>query len=343
MAKFRGLNFIRTQRAKPPPVEKVDLTGKTVIVVGANGGLGFEASKHFASMRPARLILACRSQSKGQAALERIKAETGCTTAEVWIIDLTEFASVQRFADQFARDGGRLDILVANAAVILDKYEETKDGWETCLQVNCLSMPLLALLLLPHMVRTGSEHSTVPRIVVVASDVHYWASIEKRVLEAPNILTTLGSKSYCTPKAMADQRYFLTKMLNILFVRALNDRIAASTPLVVNAVNPGFCYSNIRQSFKGFQTVVNYLMEKTVALPTEAGSRQLVWAAIGDDPNKLRGEYITLWNEVDEVSDYILSPEGAQVQNRIWKELIEILAKTDPRVSSTVETYLRSG
>jgi NAD(P)-dependent dehydrogenase (short-subunit alcohol dehydrogenase family) len=218
MAKFSMLNFIRTQRAKPPPVEKVDLTGKTVIVIGANAGLGFETTKHFASMNPGRLILACRSENKGKAALESkcshidsyygagdiflkgIKAETGCKTAELWIVDLTEFASVRRFADRFEQEGGRLDILVANAAVMLGKYEETKDKWDTCLQVNCLAMPLLSLLLLPHMVRTGSQYSTVPRIVVVASDVHYWASIEQRVLDTPNVLTTLGSKEYCTPK-----------------------------------------------------------------------------------------------------------------------------------------------
>ncbi|KAJ7254322.1 short-chain dehydrogenase [Mycena haematopus] len=340
MAKFSMLNFFRSQCAKPPPVEKVDLTGKTVIVIGANGGLGFEASKHFASMNPGRLILACRSETRGRAALQKIQAQTGCTTAEVWILDLTDFASVRHFADKFEQDGGRLDILVANAAVMLPKYEATKDGWETCLQVNCLAMPLLSLLLLPYMVRTGLEHSTVPRIVVVASDVHYWATIEKRVLETPNILVTLEVKNTALPMMM-DPRYFLSKMLNILFVRALNDRIATSTPLVVNAVNPGFCLTNIRNEFSGMQAVVDFLMNKSIALPTEAGSRQLVWAAVGGSPDKLRGEYITLWQKVDEVSDYILSPEGQQVQERIWNELIDILAKADPRVSSTVETYLR--
>ncbi|KAF7365359.1 hypothetical protein MVEN_00407900 [Mycena venus] len=306
MAKFSGKNFWQTQRAKPPAVEKGDLRGKTVIVVGANGGLGFEASKHFARFNPGRLILACRNQSKGQAALERIQEETGCKTGEVWIVDLTEFASVQRFADKFAQDGGRLDILVANAAVILNKYEETKDGWETCLQ--------------------GWRTPHCPRIVVVASDVHYWATIEKAVLKTPNVLKTLGSKEFCTPKHMVDQRYFLTKLLNVMFVRALNERIAASTPLVVNAVNPGFCFSNIRQGFTGFQL--------------EAGSWCMPLQGENSDPNKLRGEYITLWYKVDEVSNYLLDAEGAQLQNRIWKELIEILTKADPRIASTVGTYL---
>ncbi|KAJ6557339.1 hypothetical protein DFH09DRAFT_1163826 [Mycena vulgaris] len=310
------------------------------MVIGANAGLGFEAAKHFATMGPGRLILACRSQSKGQAALEKLREETRCTTAELWIVDLAEFASVKRFAHKFEQEGGRLDILVANAAVVLPKYESTKDGWETCLQVNCLSMPLLSLLLLPHMVRTGREHSTVPRIVVVASEVHYWATIEKRILESPDILATLGSAEYCTPKMM-DSRYFLTKLLNIMFVRALNARIAASTPLVVNAVNPGYCYSNIRQSFSGIMAVVDRLMEICLALPTETGSRQLVWAALGqeENPDKLRGEYLSL-QRVEEVSDYILSPEGARAQDRIWDELVAILGKVDPRVSSTVDTYL---
>lgn len=68
------------------------------------------------------------------------------------------------------------------------------------LQVNCLSIPLLCLLLLPQMVRTAQEHSTLPRIVVVASEVHYFAKIENDVLESPAILETLGSAEFCTPK-----------------------------------------------------------------------------------------------------------------------------------------------
>jgi retinol dehydrogenase-12 len=64
------LNFFSDQLWKVHPVVHVDLTGKTVVVVGANVGLGFEAAKHFASMNPKRLVLACRSQDKGQAAVQ---------------------------------------------------------------------------------------------------------------------------------------------------------------------------------------------------------------------------------------------------------------------------------
>ncbi|KAJ7671217.1 hypothetical protein B0H17DRAFT_1209073 [Mycena rosella] len=112
--------------AKPPSVTKADLTGKTGIVLGANTGLGFEATKHFARMNPGWLILACRSQSKGLAALEQVKADTGFKNAELWITDLSDFASAKSFADKFEQDGGRLDVLVENAGLAPTAYEASK-------------------------------------------------------------------------------------------------------------------------------------------------------------------------------------------------------------------------
>jgi len=68
------LQLIQNQWWKVAPVEHVNLTGKTVVVIGANVGLGFEAAKHFASMDPKRLVLGCRSQEKGQVALQGKRA-----------------------------------------------------------------------------------------------------------------------------------------------------------------------------------------------------------------------------------------------------------------------------
>lgn len=72
MARWTFLNFVQDQWTPIPPVVTADLEGKTVIITGANTGLGFEAAKHFARMNPGRLILACRSQQKGDAALTRM-------------------------------------------------------------------------------------------------------------------------------------------------------------------------------------------------------------------------------------------------------------------------------
>lgn len=146
MAKLTILSFIRSQWRKIPPVVKQDLSGKTVVVTGANTGLGFEASKHFASMNPARLILACRSKERGEQAIKgdcpflsriirllsfaEIEAATGYKTAELWLLDLSKFASVVEFADKFEKDGGKIDLLIANAGVVLPEYHATSDGHE---------------------------------------------------------------------------------------------------------------------------------------------------------------------------------------------------------------------
>ncbi len=149
MAKKSFFAFLQDQRKGMPPVVKVDLSGKTVIVVGANTGLGFQATKHFATMNPGRLILACRSEERGQAALESmsfrpgkickaefctvgLKKETDYQKAELWLVDLSRFSSVTAFANKYEADGGRLDILVLNAGVIPDwEYRTTVDGWES--------------------------------------------------------------------------------------------------------------------------------------------------------------------------------------------------------------------
>lgn len=127
-----------------------------------------------------------------------VKRETGYQNAELWSLDLADFAPVRSFADKFEQDGGRLDVLVENAAVTKMDYEATKDGWEMTLQVNFLSTALVALLLLPRMLQTAREHATAPRIVVVTSELHHFGVIPKEVFEKGNVLTTIGSAEYCT-------------------------------------------------------------------------------------------------------------------------------------------------
>jgi hypothetical protein len=143
--------FLREQLATVPPVEYEDLSGKTVVVIGANIGLGFEAAKHFAKMNPDRLILGCRSKERGEAAAasetnsllschfvsisfytyKDLKKGTGYESAELWIIDLAQISSVVDFAERFEKDGGRIDILLLNAGIgPVPGQQLTADGYE---------------------------------------------------------------------------------------------------------------------------------------------------------------------------------------------------------------------
>ena len=143
--------FLREQLATVPPVEHEDLSGKTVVVIGANVGLGFEAAKHFARMNPDRIILGCRSKERGEAAAtsetnplyyynfflylimpyKELKAETGYKSAELWIIDLARISSVVDFAKRSEKEGGRIDILLLNAGIAPAPGQQlTADGYE---------------------------------------------------------------------------------------------------------------------------------------------------------------------------------------------------------------------
>ncbi|GLB39563.1 putative protein CC1G_02706 Coprinopsis cinerea okayama7 130 [Lyophyllum shimeji] len=340
MGKFTLTGYVCEQWMKLPPVVTADLTGKTVVVIGANTGLGFEASKHFARMNPTRLILACRSKAKGEAAIEKLRNETGYRAVELWLIDLSEFSSVVAFADKFEKDGGRLDILVENAAIATQTYETTRDGWETTLQVNCLAPSLLALRLLPRMIQTSQEHGTRPRLVIVTSEVHFWSNIEQKVLDGPSIYKTLSSKEYCTPAIMAN-RYFDSKLMNVFFYQGLNERLPRSSQVLVNGVNPGFCYSELRRQITGLRAAPMWAMEKVLARTAEQGGRQLVYAAVGDldDEDKFRGAYVSA-SKVSEASDFAIGAEGKVVQNSLWDEMMEILVKVDSRVQQVADTYL---
>ncbi|KAF9050551.1 short-chain dehydrogenase [Panaeolus papilionaceus] len=336
--------FIRSQWATTPPAPHEDLSGKTVVVVGANVGLGFEAAKHFASMNPGMLILACRDKKRGEDASQQIKQATGCKNIYVWLVDLKDHASVNAFADRFEKDNVRLDILVANAAVIPANPttpEAGPDGWEVTFLVNNLSTNLLCLLLLPRLLKTAREYDTIPRLVVVSSGMHYYTKLGAKVESSDHPVRTLGKADTMDRKDFAaDKRYGDTKLLNVLFVRALSDRLR-NQPLVVDAVCPGYCYSSLRRSYKGARAVVDWLMERALARTTEEGSRQLVWAALAmqNEPEKLRGAFISSM-QVVEPSDYVVSQTGSFIQDKIWDDMLVELEKINPKVKEIASICL---
>jgi NAD(P)-dependent dehydrogenase (short-subunit alcohol dehydrogenase family) len=112
-----------------------DLSGKVIIVTGANAGLGFEASKELAR-KGARVIMACRNMEKAQAALAQIRAEIPGAPAEVMQLDLASLKSIRQFADKFKAKYDRLDVLLNNAGIMFGPYVKTEDGFESTFGVD---------------------------------------------------------------------------------------------------------------------------------------------------------------------------------------------------------------
>lgn len=109
------------------------------------------------------------------------------------LVDLASFASVDAFVAKVEAEQLAVDITVINAAVVMDKYEKTVDGWETTLQVNVLSAMLLSVLLIPAALRAADARpGSNPRTVIPNSHLHYWAKIPKKATAAKTLLQELS-------------------------------------------------------------------------------------------------------------------------------------------------------
>ncbi|KZV90061.1 NAD(P)-binding protein [Exidia glandulosa HHB12029] len=339
MVKFSAWKFMREQLAALPPVTIVDLSGKTIIVTGGNTGLGFEAAKHFASMKPGRLILACRSKERGEAAVTKLGTETGYRKAEFRHLDLDSFDSTINFVEELEREDARVDVVVANAAVHPSTYKKSSHGWESTLQVNHLSTALLSILLVPLFVKTAQTYSVKPRLVIVSSATHFMYTIPESALKTPKLIETFTSEKFCDEKHMAQDRYNLSKLLNVFLTRSLASHLGPSSPVIVNNVAPGFCISELRREIPASAKRRVAIMEFFLARTTESGSRTLVWAALQGDPDKVRGKYLSSCRVAEE-SDYVLYGEGPKIEKRLWDETIEILEKVSPKVKDIESQYL---
>lgn len=122
------MGFVYPQLFVTPKYPTQEFPGRTVIVTGANVGLGLEAARHFCRLGAAKVILAVRNTAAGEIAEESIEKSTDRRgMCEVWELDLASYTSVQAFAAQASRQLSRTDILVANAGIATTQYTVAED------------------------------------------------------------------------------------------------------------------------------------------------------------------------------------------------------------------------
>jgi NAD(P)-dependent dehydrogenase (short-subunit alcohol dehydrogenase family) len=195
-------------------------TGKTMVVTGANTGLGFEVAKTLAG-KGARVLLGCRSLSKAQAAKDRILATFPEADLVIVELDLGSLASIQKAAQQINQEP-RLDVLINNAGIMVPPLAYTDDGFESQFGVNHLGPFALTSLLLDKICATANA-----RIVSTASIAHRRGKINFDDINA--------KKSY---RAWA--RYAQSKIANVYFGYELQRRLNAIGDNTISVVaHPG--------------------------------------------------------------------------------------------------------
>ena len=317
--------FIYSQFFVTPTYPTRDFTGETVIVTGANVGLGLEAARHVTRLNAARVILAVRSESKGQAAKREIESNTKRTgVVEVWPLDLASYASVTAFAAK-AATLPRLDAFVENAGIAASEFTMAEDN-ESTITVNVVSTMLLAILLLPTLCRSAKQFNTVPRLSIVTSDTHHYSKLPQWKTE--NTFDTLNDKATQDINA----RYPESKLLEVLLVRELVAHMSSTKPaVIINMVNPGLCHSELSRN-AGW---ILWFMKLVFARTTEVGSRTLLHGASGG--KETHGQYLEDTRVADDgLSAFVKSEDGVKAQKKIWKELGEKLEKIQSGIMHTL-------
>ena len=228
-----------------------DLTGETAIVTGANSGIGYEMARALAR-KGARVILACRNKDKGAAAGRRIVQEDPGAKAELMQLDLSDLASVRRFADEFTSQYDRLDMLINNAGIMRTPFGKTADGFELQFGTNHLGHFALTGLLLALII-----HTPQARIITISSGGHRFGKIDFDNLN--------GEKEYDPGGA-----YGQSKLANLLFTYELQRRFEdAGIPTIAAAAHPGWTVTNLQVHWRMLRVLNPFIGQKPImgALP----------------------------------------------------------------------------
>jgi len=229
--------------------------GRTVIVTGANSGLGLVTARELARVG-ARTILAVRNLDKGNAAAAQMAGDV-----EVRKLDLQNLASIREFADGVSG----VDVLINNAGIMAVPYAQTADGFESQIGTNHLGHFALTNLLLPRL---------TDRVVTVSSMMHLLGYISLKDLN-------WKSRPY-----LAWPAYGQSKLANLLFTTELQRRLdSAGSPVKAVAAHPGYSATNLQgQTGNKFGTRFWDTANRLTATDADFGARQTLYAASQDLP-----------------------------------------------------------
>ncbi|XP_047984071.1 retinol dehydrogenase 12-like [Leguminivora glycinivorella] len=286
------------------------LVGKTVIVTGGNGGIGYETAKDLAA-RGARVILACRNETRGLTAKDQIISATGNPDVHYRHLDLASLESVRSFADNILKTDKRLDVLVNNAGCYGSKFEKSEDGLLLEMQSNHFGPFLLTNLLLPLL-----KSSAPSRIVNVSSYGHNMGG----VIDFDNLNAEKETKeTYSQFKV-----YGITKLCNILMTVELERRLRG-TGVTTNSLHPGVIATGIGAHVRLMRLIV-FLLTPFCKTAWE-GAQTTIHLAVAPELSDVSGRYFRDCREVKPSK----AAQDTELARRLWDEserLVELQITT---------------
>lgn len=289
--------------------------GLTVLITGANSGLGFALAVEFAR-RGAKVIMAGRSRIPE--AGEEVKRRSGSETVEMRRVDLSNIESIHQFVTGLIRDRISVDICMLNAAAALPGSRKTASGQDEMFLVNYLSNVLLTHLLLSSGCIELKKQDDFSKIIFISSDSHRGSSYIDydefgRYFE------------YGVSKAISNYSYF--KLLLNTYGTELSRRINhPKLCLTVNLICPGPVHSNIVKEAPWLLRMVLKGIFWIIFKSPRKAARPVVYMALSEDYRNTTNEYLHMFNPKRMDQKVYEEKEG----KKLWERSMALLKAIDP-------------
>ncbi|KAI8668574.1 hypothetical protein NCS57_00668900 [Fusarium keratoplasticum] len=308
----------------PQPIPStVSLASKTAIITGANGGLGFEAARQLLKLGLSRLILAVRSQAKGQAAAETLKKEFPIANIQISLVDLADYDSITAFADR-CRLLEQIDYVILNAGLQSSTFRRNENtNHESVFQTNFLSTVFLLLLLVSVIKEKNRQRLTdqPPVITVVGSDTMYFSKF--------TVVDPIFSRLDDPKHFVKFQQYMDSKFLVMIFISQLAEKVS-SDDVVINVCNPGMTAgTGLGHDSEHLSFAEKYIMPifaKALGRSVQVGASVYIHALLVEGKES-HGSFVSDW-AIKPYPSVLYKKEGKGLGARLWQETIEELRFT---------------
>jgi NAD(P)-dependent dehydrogenase (short-subunit alcohol dehydrogenase family) len=248
------------------------MKNKVCLITGGNSGIGRETALGIAK-KGLTVVIVSRDYLKGKEAIEFIKRESGNKKVGLIAADLSSRKQIYKISEEFRKKYKRLDILINNAAAVMQNRVLTEDGIEYQLAVNHLAPFLLTSIMADLLIDSAPS-----RIINVSSQTHVSASID---------FNDLNSSVNYHPAAV----YSMTKLMNILFTYKLASKLQG-TGVTANCLHPGVVSTKLLLDYQGNSGLKSFF-SKLRNDSAERGARTSIYLALSSDADGVTGKYFT--------------------------------------------------
>lgn len=271
MRKFTRTAYEKASNNFDPPTVPSTLTGKTVMITGANQGIGFAAA-HMLAKRGCKLFLVCRNQQRGEEAVEQVKEASGNSDVHLLVCDVSCISDIHKLAQDFIAKDLPLHVLINNAGVMLKPPLKSADGFEINFATNTLGSYALTRALEPIL-----KKSAPAKVIFVSSGGALLEGLEIDDLEGADIQSS---------SRFSETQYSRDKRRQIAIAEGLS-REWASSKVFAYSMHPGWAETeSVKTSIPDF-----YARFKQSLRTPEQGADTIAWLAETDDQKLENGGY----------------------------------------------------